>query len=147
MGIGIWSMHFIGMLSFSLSIPLGCDLAVTGQSLLVAVLVSWFALYVVTRKALGVIRLLVGGMLMGLGIASMHYVGMHALLMEPAIHYDPAIFVASIIIAIAASTAALWRAHALRSANQRHVMRKLHARSFSPIRSHNSTSKSIAYEV
>lgn len=124
MGIGIWSMHFIGMLSFSLNIPLGYDLAVTGYSLVIAVLVSWFALYVVMRKDLGLARLLVGGALMGLGIASMHYVGMHALLMDPAIHYDRAIVAASIIIAIAASTAALCGAHTLRSADQRYVMRK-----------------------
>lgn len=124
MGFGIWSMHFIGMLSFSLNIPLGYDLAVTGYSLVIAVLVSWFALYIVTRKDLGVVRLLVGGVLMGLGIASMHYVGMRALLMEPAIDYDPAIFAASIVIAIVASTAALWGAHTLRNTDQRYVMRK-----------------------
>jgi NO-binding membrane sensor protein with MHYT domain len=61
---------------------------------------------------------------MGLGIASMHYVGMAALLMQPAIHYEPAIFTASILIAIAASTAALWGAHTLRGTDRDHVMRK-----------------------
>src|SRR5476651_2086978 len=48
MGIGIWSMHFIGMLAFSLSVPMGYDFAVTCYSLLIAVLVSWFALFIVT---------------------------------------------------------------------------------------------------
>ncbi|WP_241991495.1 MHYT domain-containing protein [Paraburkholderia sp. RAU2J] len=61
MGIGIRSMHFIETLSFSLSTPRGYDLAVTGYSLLIAVLVSWFALYIVTRKDLGMVRLLVRG--------------------------------------------------------------------------------------
>jgi NO-binding membrane sensor protein with MHYT domain len=124
MGIGIWSMHFIGMLSFSLSTPLGYDFAVTLYSLIIAVLVSWFALFIVTRKRLGMVRLFAGGILMGLGIASMHYVGMAALLMQPAIHYEPAIFTASILIAIAASTAALWGAHTLRGTDRDHVMRK-----------------------
>ncbi|WP_343048125.1 MHYT domain-containing protein [Paraburkholderia fynbosensis] len=61
MGVGIWSMHFIEMLSSSLSIPLDSDLAVTGYSLLIAVLVSWFALYIGTRNDLSLVRLLVGG--------------------------------------------------------------------------------------
>ncbi|NML32697.1 MHYT domain-containing protein [Paraburkholderia antibiotica] len=124
MGVGIWSMHFIGMLSFSLSIPIGYDLRVTVYSLLIAVLVSWFALQIVTRKRLGVFRLFAGGVLMGLGIASMHYVGMAAMLMTPAIHYDPVLLVASIVIAIAASTVALWSAYTLRSAERKYVAYK-----------------------
>ncbi|MCC8396003.1 hypothetical protein LJ656_25790 [Paraburkholderia sp. MMS20-SJTR3] len=114
MGVGIWSMHFIGMLSFSLNIPVGYDLRITLYSLFIAVWVSWFALQIVTRKRLGVLRLFAGGVLMGIGIASMHYVGMAAMLMTPAIHYDPGLLAASIVIAIAASTAALWSAYTLR---------------------------------
>lgn len=124
MGIGIWSMHFIGMLSFSLSIPIGYDLLVTCYSLAIAILVSGFALYAVTRKRLSVLHLLAGGVLMGLGIASMHYTGMAAMLMRPGIQYDPKLVVASLIVAIAASTAALWVANTLRGAEQSHVMPK-----------------------
>lgn len=124
MGTGIWSMHFIGMLSFSLSIPIGYDLAITCYSLVIAVLVSWFALHIVTRERLKLPHLLAGGVLMGLGIAGMHYMGMAAMLMNPAIRYQPDIFAASIAIAIAASTAALWLARTLRGAHQNHVMRK-----------------------
>jgi NO-binding membrane sensor protein with MHYT domain len=124
MGVGIWSMHFIGMLSFSLSTPLGYDLAITCYSLLIAVFVSWFALHLVTRDRLKLPYLLAGGVLMGLGIAIMHYTGMAAMRMQPAIQYDQTLFIASIVIAIAASTAALWLAHSLRGANQDHVMPK-----------------------
>ncbi|WP_408495079.1 MHYT domain-containing protein [Paraburkholderia xenovorans] len=124
MGVGIWSMHFIGMLSFSLSIPVGYDFAITCYSLAIAVLVSWFALHVVTRERLKFAHLLAGGILMGVGIAGMHYMGMAAMLMNPAIRYDPKIFAASIVIAIAASTVALWVANTLRGADQQHVMRK-----------------------
>src|SRR6185295_9868517 len=53
MGVGIWSMHFIGMLAFSLPIPLGYDVPVTLLSMLIAILVSGFALYVVSRATLG----------------------------------------------------------------------------------------------
>ncbi|KVC63249.1 histidine kinase [Burkholderia ubonensis] len=115
MGTGIWSMHFVGMLAFSLPIPLGYDLVATGVSLVIAVLVSYFALNVVTRAALTRSRLLAGGVLMGGGIAGMHYTGMAAMQMQPGIRYDPALFAASIGIAVLASTAALWLAQALRT--------------------------------
>src|SRR5215467_4932133 len=100
MGVGIWSMHFIGMLAFSLPIPLGYDLTITGCSLGIAILVSYFALHVVTRPTLSLRRLAAGGVLMGLGIACMHYTGMAAMRMQPGIHYDPVLFALSIVIAI-----------------------------------------------
>ena len=124
MGIGIWSMHFIGMLSFSLSIPLGYDFTITCYSLAIAVLVSWFALHVVTRSRLKPSHLFAGGVLMGVGIAGMHYMGMAAMRMNPAIQYQPEIFAASVLIAIGASTAALWVAHTLRGSDRSHVMPK-----------------------
>src|ERR1700682_4918324 len=52
MGVGIWAMHFVGMLAFSLAIPLGYDVAITGCSLAIAIVVSYFALFVVARAAL-----------------------------------------------------------------------------------------------
>jgi diguanylate cyclase (GGDEF)-like protein len=115
MGAGIWSMHFIGMLAFSLPIRLGYDLGITLLSLLAAIAVSAFALLMVTRKTLTRRHLLGGGILMGLGICGMHYMGMQALRMFPAIEYDPVRFAASLAIAIAASVAALWLAFTLRT--------------------------------
>ena len=115
MGSGIWSMHFIGMLAYSLPIRLSYDLGITLLSLLAAIVVSAFALFVVTRKTLTIAHLLGGGLLMGLGICGMHYMGMHALRMDPAIHYDAAGFAASVAIAISASIAALWLAFTLRA--------------------------------
>lgn len=124
MGIGIWSMHFIGMLAFSLPIPLGYDLATTGCSLVIAMLLSYSVLYIVTLAKLTLLRLVTGGILMGFGIASMHYTGMAALQIQPGIHYDPALFVLSIVIAIAAANAALWIAQTLSDADQSHVIAK-----------------------
>jgi diguanylate cyclase (GGDEF)-like protein len=121
MGIGIWSMHFVGMLAFSLPIPMAYDVAITLHSLVIAVVVSWFALSTVTRSSLSRRRLLVGGVLMGLGISAMHYTGMAAMDMFPPIRYDPVLFTASVMIAIAASHAALWIAFNLRS-NERWMM-------------------------
>jgi diguanylate cyclase len=114
MGTGIWSMHFIGMLAVRLPIPLGYEWGATIASLLFAICSSFFALYIVTGAALTPARLAISGTIMGLGIASMHYVGMAALDMRPAISYDPVLVALSIAIAIGASTAALWAAYELR---------------------------------
>ncbi|HWA39185.1 MAG TPA: EAL domain-containing protein [Burkholderiales bacterium] len=115
MGTGIWSMHFIGMLAFSLPVPMGYDVPVTLLSMLIATVVSGFALFVVSRDTLGARNLLWGGTLMGIGIASMHYTGMAAMQTSPPIQYDTLLFVASVVIAISASVAALWLAFSLRS--------------------------------
>ena len=114
MGIGIWSMHFIGMLAFSLPIPMSYNGPVTALSLLIAMVVSGFALHTVSRRHLSFRRLAIGGVLMGAGIASMHYTGMAAMEMTPPVTYDPTLFVLSIVIAMAASWAALWIAFQLR---------------------------------
>ena len=108
MGIGVWSMHFIGMLAFSLPIDLGYDLALTAFSLLIAVLSSGFALWLVSQPSLPALQLGFGALIMGAGIACMHYTGMAALRMLPGIDYDPTLFGASLLIAVGASAAALW---------------------------------------
>jgi diguanylate cyclase (GGDEF)-like protein len=114
MGTGIWSMHFIGMLAFKLPIPMAYDIPLNMLSWLIAVVVSGIALLVVRRPEMTGGNLSVGAMLMGVGIGSMHYTGMAAMRMSPPIEYDPPLFVASIIIAIVASLAALWIAFQLR---------------------------------
>jgi len=114
MGIGIWSMHFIGMLAFHLPIAVAYDTSITLLSLVIAIAVSGIALLVVKRDILTKRSLSVGAMLMGIGICAMHYTGMIAMQMSPAINYDPLLFMTSVIIAIAASLAALWIAFQLR---------------------------------
>ncbi|QDQ26213.1 EAL domain-containing protein [Chitinimonas arctica] len=114
MGVGIWSMHFVGMLAFTLPIPLGYDFSLTLLSLLIAIAVSWFALEQINHAELPTLRLTRGAILMGLGICGMHYTGMAAMRMMPAIRWDPAWFTASVAIAIAAAGAALWIAFRLK---------------------------------
>jgi NO-binding membrane sensor protein with MHYT domain/two-component sensor histidine kinase len=114
MGTGIWSMHFIGMLAFRLPIPVSYDIPITLLSLLIAVIASGFALVWVSFGALGMGRLLGGGLLMGVAIISMHYTGMAAMGMDPPIQYEPFTFGLSILVAVAASVAALWSAFRLR---------------------------------
>lgn len=108
MGLGIWSMHFVGMLAFSLPIAVGYDIGLTAASLGIAVLCSAYALWTVCRSQLTTQRLLSAGLLMGSGIAAMHYVGMTAMLMAPGIDYSPVLFTLSVVVAIVASIAALW---------------------------------------
>jgi diguanylate cyclase (GGDEF)-like protein len=114
MGIGIWSMHFIGMLAFRLPIPLGYDLPITVLSLLIAVLSSWFALWLVSQANLPRAQLAFGALVMGGGISSMHYTGMAALRMQPGIVYDSLWVGLSLLIAVSAAAAALWIAFRLR---------------------------------
>ena len=114
LGIGIWSMHFIGMLAFQLPIDLGFDLPITLLSLAIAILSSGLALWLVSHPLLPAWQLSVGALAMGVGISAMHYTGMAALRMQPGIDYDPAWFGASLVIAVSASAAALWIAFRLR---------------------------------
>ncbi|WP_416363612.1 putative bifunctional diguanylate cyclase/phosphodiesterase [Pseudomonas sp. NFX183] len=114
MGVGVWSMHFIGMLALRLPFALGFDLGVTALSLLIAVLSSGFALWLVSQPRLPAWQLAFGALIMGAGISSMHYTGMAAMRMTPGIDYDPTLFGASLLIAVIASGAALWIAFNLR---------------------------------
>jgi diguanylate cyclase len=116
MGAGIWSMHFIGMLAFELPIPVFYDAWITAASLLIAIATSGYALSVASRHTLGRVSLLGAGVIMGGGIAAMHYTGMTAMRMSPPISYNPALFAASIGIAVVAATAALWLAFTFRAA-------------------------------
>jgi diguanylate cyclase (GGDEF)-like protein len=114
MGTGIWSMHFVGMLAFHLPIAVAYDVSITLFSMAIAIVVSGIALYVVRSPALTRQNVTVGATLMGVGISAMHYTGMHAMRMSPPIQYYPPLFIASVIIAIVASLAALWIAFQLR---------------------------------
>jgi len=114
MGVGVWSMHFIGMLAFSLPIDLGYDIRLTALSLLISILSCGFALWLVSQPRLPWWQLLFGALIMGSGISGMHYTGMAAMRMQPGINYDPSLFGASLLIAFGASLAALWIAFRLR---------------------------------
>ena len=108
MGLGIWAMHFIGMLAFSLPVSLQYDAPLVLLSLLVAILAAALALVLVSRPRVGWPLLLGGGGIMGSGIVAMHYIGMAALRMPAAIRYDPLRWWLSVAIAVGASIVALW---------------------------------------
>ncbi len=122
MGCGIWSMHFIGMLAFELPIPVAYNLSLTALSLAAAVGVSALALFILRTSELTLRALSPGAVLMGIGISAMHYLGMAAMQMSPGIDYAPALVIASVLIAMAASFVALLIAAELRSGLSRFAM-------------------------
>jgi len=103
LGIAIWSMHFVGMLAFHLPIPIGFDTQLTVLSLIPAVVAALLGFHVLRDEHVKPKRILYSAILMGVGISSMHYLGMGALKMSPSISYEPMIFILSVIIAIVAS--------------------------------------------
>ncbi len=108
LGTGIWSMHFIGMLAFSLPISLAYDIPITVASLLIAIASAAFALTIANRPKISLPHLTLGAILLGGGICAMHYIGMAAIQITPMITYEPGLLLASVAIAIGASFAALW---------------------------------------
>jgi NO-binding membrane sensor protein with MHYT domain/nitrogen-specific signal transduction histidine kinase/CheY-like chemotaxis protein len=114
MGVGIWSMHFVGMLAFHLPVPIGYALGRVLLSVLVAVAASALALVVVSRPHVGLPALALGALCMGPAIAGMHYIGMAALDVPAALRFDSTLVAASVAIAIAASFVGLALAYHFR---------------------------------
>src|SRR5713101_6206460 len=108
MGIGIWSMHYIGMLACMLPVPVAYHWPTVLLSLFAAILASVIALYVVSRQKMGAFQALAGSVLMGGGIASMHYIGMAAMRLPATRRYDSDLVVLSVVFAVLISLAALW---------------------------------------
>src|SRR6266567_5318368 len=108
MGLGIWSMHYIGMLAFSLPVPVLYDWPTVLLSLLAAAFASAVALFVVSRKRMGWARAVAGSAIMGGGISTMHYTGMAAMRLRGMCSYDPLLLILSVVFAIAISLIALW---------------------------------------
>jgi diguanylate cyclase len=120
MGIGIWGMHFVAMLAFKLPYPIKYNVFIVILSIIVAIVASLCGLYFTSTENTSFVKLGSGGIFMGIGICSMHYIGMDA--MEGVhITYDPLLFALSIFIAIGASIVALMLAFQFRE-NQKGII-------------------------
>jgi NO-binding membrane sensor protein with MHYT domain len=130
LGGGIWSMHFVAMLAFVLPTPMSYDVGLTVLSLVLAILAASGGFYVISRPGLSRPRLVLSGVFMGVAISGMHYTGMAAMrgpdgilcgLKGAAIElsYDRLWVALSVIIAIAAATAALWLTYRTTAAGQK----------------------------
>jgi two-component system, sensor histidine kinase and response regulator len=114
MGTGIWSMHYIGMLAFRMPVDVAYDWPMVLLSLLAAVFASGVALYVVSRNTMGITSAGIGSIVMGGGIAAMHYIGMEAMRLPAMCMYSARLVVLSAVLAIVISFVALWLAFRFR---------------------------------
>jgi len=114
LGFGIWSMHFIGMLAFALPTHVHYHPGITALSAVPSLLASWITLNLLSCHDVSRLRLVLGGIAVGAGIGAMHYLGMAAMEIGPALRYDPTLFVLSILVAVVLGTLALWISFGLR---------------------------------
>ncbi|WP_327111740.1 hypothetical protein OG206_02625 [Streptomyces sp. NBC_01341] len=115
-GTGIWTMHFVAMLGFGVTgTDIRYDVPLTLLSLLVAMLVVGAGVFTVGYGRDRAGALFAGGLTTGLGVASMHYLGMAALRLHGTVVFDPLLVAVSVVIAVVAATAALWAALHIRS--------------------------------
>jgi len=108
MGIGIWSMHYVGMLAFRLPVPVEYDWPTVLVSLFAAVFAAAVALFVVSRRKMGLPQAAVGSIFMGGGIAAMHYIGMAAMRLPAICQYSAGLVFVSVVLAVVISFVALW---------------------------------------
>ena len=115
-GIGIWMMHFVGMVAYRLPVPIAYDVGLTLFSLIAAIVISGIALYVTGgRGRFHVGGWIFGAVLAGIGVCVMHYMGMFAQVMRAELVWNYGTVAISVVIAIAAAAAALWLAFNLHS--------------------------------
>jgi PAS domain S-box-containing protein len=100
MGCGIWAMHYVGMLAYRLPIHVYYNVPTVALSLFAAMAASWVALFVVSRPRMTAYHVVIGSLLMGAGIAAMHYTGMAAMRLHAMHHYQPGLVMLSILLAV-----------------------------------------------
>jgi diguanylate cyclase (GGDEF)-like protein/PAS domain S-box-containing protein len=108
MGLGIWAMHFVGMLAFNLPCTSSYDTNITLLSMIPSVLACTLALSVISRPTLSRVEFIKGSLLFGFGIGAMHYAGMAALRLEGLVRYDLTLFLLSLVVAVALAAMAIW---------------------------------------
>jgi NO-binding membrane sensor protein with MHYT domain len=109
-GIGIWSMHFIGMAAYRLPVSIAYDVPLTALSLVAAIVMSGIALYLAGGKRFTRGGWLAGSLLAGVGVCAMHYIGMFAMNMRASMSFDLVVVAVSVAIAVGAAATALWLA-------------------------------------
>ena len=115
MGVGIWAMHYVGMDAYKLPVRVTYDWPTVLISLIAAMIASWIALFLASRRSFSVLRITLGSVAMGCGISEMHYIGMEALRLPASISYAPTIVGLSVVLAIVISFLAMWLAFRMRN--------------------------------
>ncbi len=98
-GVGVWAMHFIAMLAFSIEVSFSFNIELTILSVIPAIIASYISLKSMSAGQLSALRIVINGLVIGLGIGAMHYLGMGAMIQDAQSFYDPAMFVVSIFVA------------------------------------------------
>lgn len=110
-GSGIWTMHFIAMIGFSVEeAPISYDRLTTVASLAVAIVMVGIGVFIVGYRGATTAALLSAGVITGLGVAAMHYLGMAGMVLQGHLEYNLTTVTLSVLIAVVAATAALWAA-------------------------------------
>ncbi|MGB0045375.1 MAG: MHYT domain-containing protein, partial [Terriglobales bacterium] len=125
LGIGIWAMQFKALLAFRLPVSIEYHWPTVLVSLLLTILASAVALYVVSRQKMGLVQALTGAVIMGGGIAGMHYIGISAMRLPAITRFSPLLVAVSVLLAILFSLVALLLAFDLRDETTWAIRRKL----------------------
>lgn len=126
LGMGIWSMHFIGMLAMKMSMPINYHFSLTAFSFLIALISATLAINIaISGQTLSARRLIVATSLLSTGVVTMHYVGMVAIVEHVAIRWQFSLILLSVVIAIIASGIGLWLAFHLRQNTRRALINRL----------------------
>ena len=120
-GCGIWTMHFVGMLAFKMPMRFAYDIPMTIVSFLVGVAASLFTIFVASRKTNSLAMICLSGVILGCGIAGMHYTGMAAIHMEAETVYSPLLVAASLVFSVLAAIAVIWIAFTLAHIESTHL--------------------------
>ncbi|MFT6917579.1 MAG: NO-binding membrane sensor protein with MHYT domain [Cognaticolwellia sp.] len=126
MGIGIWAMHFIAMVSLTFPIMVSYDIATTMVSILPVIFASSIVLWLMTLKTFSYYRLLIGGLLLGPSIGLMHYIGMTAMRLPAVMVHDMTLVYLSILIALILAMVALKIQYGAINQNQYQFIIKKH---------------------
>jgi diguanylate cyclase (GGDEF)-like protein len=126
LGMGIWSMHFIGMLAMRMPMMMSYHLWLTAASLLIALVATTLAINIaVSGSSLSLPRLLLATLILSAGVVSMHYVGMSALMSHSTILWNKTVILLSVLISIVASGVGLWLAFHLRHNHKGAVVNRI----------------------
>ncbi|MCO4162500.1 EAL domain-containing protein [Citrobacter youngae] len=126
LGMGIWSMHFIGMLAMKMSMPINYHFSLTAFSFLIALISATLAINIaISGQTLSARRLIVATSLLSTGVVTMHYVGMVAIVEHVAIRWQFSLILLSVVIAIIASGIGLWLAFHLQQNTRRALINRL----------------------
>ncbi|MEB0772710.1 putative bifunctional diguanylate cyclase/phosphodiesterase [Citrobacter portucalensis] len=126
LGMGIWSMHFIGMLAMKMSMPINYYFSLTAFSFFIALISATLAINIaISGNTLSTKRLVVATGILSAGVVTMHYVGMYAIIEHVAILWSHSLILLSVMIAIVASGVGLWLAFHLRQNTRRALFNRL----------------------